>query len=711
MRGNGGAWALGLLTESDPKMERADLRRRYHEVVDAFGGRASDQWWRWCVETAASLGLELKVVDCTPTEAAALAREGAQLTTRLLENESDASSEADWVLIFGDPRNKLTLVRSSDPDNQERHTAKSLRRWLAGLNGTPTLRFVVFDPKRHAAKSPRSSTKPLEPLSRLQKLLQPEWSDIWIVILFAFVVGLLMLATPIAVESLVNTVAFGRLLQPVVVLAILLFIFLAFSGAIRALQTYVVEIIQQRLFARVAADLSFRLPRVQIEKCEQHYMPELVNRFFDIVTVQKASAQILLDGVSLLLGTVIGMTVLAFYHPWLFGFDIFLLVSLALLITVLGRGATQSAVKESKMKYATAGWLEDVARCPVTFRSDGGIDFAMERADHHIKDYLTARQSHFRVLMRQIIFALGLQAIASTVLLGLGGWLVISGELTLGQLVAAELIVTVIVGGFAKLGKHMESFYDLLASVDKLGILFDLPREREDGLLVPGEGQPLAVEAKDVSYVRDGKPLLHDVTFQVPPGGSLALLGASGSGKSKILDILYALRKTTTGHVTINGFDPADIRPDLLRRQVAMVRGVEVFQGTIAENVHLHRPEVSANQVRDALEQVGLLEPVHLLDDSLEATLSSGGYPLSENQCRLLALARAIAGRPGLLLIDGMLDSIPDGELFPLLGRLTQPGSSWTLIVATGREDIAERCDRQQRLDVRSRTSLEPQPA
>ncbi|MCA9067278.1 MAG: ABC transporter ATP-binding protein, partial [Planctomycetaceae bacterium] len=536
-------------------------------------------------------------------------------------------------------------------------------------------------------------------------ILSPEWPDIWIVIVFAFVVGLLTLASPIAVESLVNTVAFGRFWQPVVVLAIILFTFLGFSAAIRALQTYVVELVQQRLFARVASDLSYRLPRTRIEKTEQHFMPELVNRFFDVVTVQKVSAQLLLDGVALALSTVIGMTVLAFYHPWLFGFDMFLLASLTFLIMVLGRGAIQSAIKESKTKYSMASWLEDVARCPVTFRSDGGIDFAMERADHLISDYLSARQKHFRVLMRQILFALGLQAVASTVLLGLGGWLVISGELTLGQLVAAELIVTVIVGGFAKLGKHLESVYDLLASIDKLGGLFDLPRERDDGLLVLSENSPLAVDVQNVSYRRaTGQSALPTLSFHVPAGGSLSLVGPSGSGKSTMLDLLFALRNPTSGHLMIGGFDPGDIRPDFLRQRVTLVRGLEVFQGTIAENVHLHRPEVSAKQVRDALEQVGLLEAVLLLDDSLETTLHSDGAPLSENQTRLLSLARAIAGQPRLLLVDGVLDALSDEELSPLLNHLTHPDSPWTLILATGREEIASRCDQQQPL------SLLPQP-
>lgn len=709
MRGERGAWALELLTERDPHVERTELRRRFHEVVDAFGGPASENWWRWCLETAASLGLDFKALDCTPAEITELARQGAHLAIRLEPPESAPQSEGEWVVIFGSSGKKITYRRSSDPENTERQSARGLRRWLASVSNQPTFRCVVLDPSRRSIARSLSNNAPQQPLARLQQLLRPEWSDIWIVILFAFVVGMLSLATPIAVESLVNTVAFGRFLQPVVVLAIILFTFLGFLAAIRALQTYVVELIQQRLFARVAADLSYRIPRARAEKSEQHHMPELVNRFFDVVTVQKISAQLLLDGVALVLSTVIGMTVLAFYHPWLFGFDVFLLAGITFLIAVLGRGAIQSAIKESKMKYSMAAWIEDLARCPVTFRSEGGIDFAMERADYLITDYLSARQKHFRVLMRQILFALGLQAVASTVLLGLGGFLVISGELTLGQLVAAELIVTMIVGGFAKLGKLLEGFYDLLASVDKLGVLFDLPRERDDGLLVLNEKAPLPVNVQNVSYKREkGEPAVKNLSFSVPAGGSLSIVGPSGSGKSTVLDILFAMRNPSSGHVTVGGFDPGDIRPDFLRRRVTLVRGIEAFQGTIAENVHLHRPDVSATKVRDALEDVGLLDAILLLGDSLETTLNSSGKPLSENQCRLLSLARAIAGEPCLLLIDGVLDALSDEELEPVLAYLTRSDAPWTLIIATGREEIASRCEQQYPLSHLPQPPLQP---
>ncbi len=479
-----------------------------------------------------------------------------------------------------------------------------------------------------------------------------------------------------------------------VVLALILLTFLAFSAALRALQTYVAEIVQRRLFARVAGDLAFRLPRAKTEATDGIFMPELTNRFFDIVTVQKVAAQLLLDGVGLVLSGVIGMAVLAFYHPWLLGFDIVMMSSIAFIIFVLGRGAVDSSIKESKHKYYMASWLEDISRCPTAFRTAGGSDLALERTDRLVHEYLEARQKHFRILMRQIIFALGLQAVASTVLLGLGGWLVIDRQLNLGQLVAAELIVTVIVAAFAKLGKHMESFYDLLAAVDKLGALFDLPTDHTDGILEMHSEGPAGVSVDSVTYKKpNGGRVPGSISFRLEPGQTVALVGGAASGKSTMLDLLYGLRMPNSGHLSIDGFNPQDLRADVLRQHVALVRRSEIFHGTLEENIHLHRSSVTSADVRRALEEIALYDEVLRLPDGFDTRLNGAGAPLSGTQRDMLCLARAIAGRPRLLLIDGLLDGLSDDELEHVLTGLLQDDRPWSIVIATGRRSIAKRCD------------------
>ncbi|MCA9065864.1 MAG: ATP-binding cassette domain-containing protein [Planctomycetaceae bacterium] len=537
------------------------------------------------------------------------------------------------------------------------------------------------------------------PFFRAVSLLRPETGDIGIIVLFALVAGLLAMATPLAIEALVSTVTFGRLLQPVIVLSLLLLAFLMFQAAIRSLQTYVVEVIQRRLMARVAGDVAWRLPRVRYEALHGGSGRELVNRFFDIVTVQKVSAQLLLDGISVVLNTLIGMLVLGFYHPWLLGFDVFLLVMICFAILVLGHGAVRTSIRESACKYRLAAWLEDLAGCALTFRQPGGVELALEQADRLTADYLTARRSHFRILLRQIIFALALQAIASTVLLGLGGWLVIAGQLTMGQLVAAELIVTVIVGSFAKLGKHMESYYDLMAAVDKLGYLFDLPLENQGSLTDFPSDHPAEVHVTELGFsLPDGRPLFEDLCLTIPSGGRVVLPESTPSGKSILLDLLYGLRVPSAGFATINGVSPRELSADVLRRHVALVRETELFQGTVAENISVGRQNVTPDDVRNALEAVGVLDQIRQLPQGMETEIDCTGHPLTPGQQRRLMIARAIAGRPLLLLIDGVLDAFSDGDSDSLMEWLISPDRPWTLIVVTGRQSLIRRCSQQLKL-------------
>jgi ABC-type bacteriocin/lantibiotic exporter with double-glycine peptidase domain len=438
---------------------------------------------------------------------------------------------------------------------------------------------------------------------------------------------------------------------------------------------------------------------VRQQQWDRAYGPELTNRFFDVVTLQKSASALLLDGISIVLQTVIGMAVLAFYHPFLLGFDVVLLALIGFTVFGLGRGAVTTAVKESRAKYAVAAWLEELTRHPSAFTMHTGNQFALERADQLAVQWLDARRDHFRILLRQILFALGFQALAATALLGLGGWLVILGELNLGQLVAAELIVMMIVGSFAKLGKHLESFYDLLASVDKLGHLFDLSTEDYDKLFHLRVLEPAALRVRGLSYQYGENAALRNVSFELSPGEVVALVGRAGSGKSTLIDLICGLRSPGSGHIELDGIDLRELRPDSLREHLALARSVEIFAGTIDENVHLHRPHISALNVRDALETVGLLDELLKFPEGLNTPLRTDGLPLSSSQASRLMLARAMVGRPRLLLIDGTLDGLPDEVAADVLAKLTRDGGAWTLLIVTGRQAIVEACGRAVSLE------------
>lgn len=680
------AWLLEqLLVDSGRVSDRSKVRRALDEAADALISEPTEShWWKWVYESSRSLGLRCKIVDCTFSQLTGMVRDGGQAITRTGELKR-------WIAIESSNGRHIEVLCPLTTPSRSRQTLAKLRDTLSANTPDTLFRCVVLEPPLAGAAQSEVPLSDRTPLHRVLSLMHAERGDIWVIMVYSAITGLLGLATPLAVETLVSTVAFGRVLQPVLIIALMLFAFLSFSAAIVGLQTYVVEIIQRRFFARVVGDLAYRLPRVEQEAIDGQDSRELVNRFFDVFTIQKIITSMLLEGISLILFAVIGMAVLAFYHPWLLGYNVVLLMLLAFVVFVLGRGAVKTSLKESKIKYKTAAWLEQLAVCPIAFRSWGANEFALDRADHLTYEYLQARRTHFGILIRQIGFSLGIQAVASTVLLGIGGWLVISGQLTLGQLVAAELIVTVIVGAFAKLGKYMELYYDLMASVEKLGMLFDLPMERQDGLLMIPSDTPAEIVINEVDHPGwPGQPGLKNLSFTVRSGDRLMLYGNDGSGSSQLIDMLFAIRKPHAGHITINNIDPRDLRPDALRRTTAMVRDIEIFPGTVSENVHLERPGISTSDVRDALEATGLIEEISRLPDGLETELTNNGYPLMPDQCRKLMIARAIVGHPTLLLIDNLVDGLSDHDMRRIVDLLIAPNQPWTLVMATGRIDIAE---------------------
>lgn len=525
--------------------------------------------------------------------------------------------------------------------------------------------------------------------------MQAERRDLWVAFIYSVAVGALSLVVPIATQALVNTIAFGTLMQPLVVLVAIVLMALTLSGLLYVMRLYVVEVLQRRVFVRIVTDVVYRLLRVRMDGFDKGYGPELVNRFFEVVTVQKAGATLIVDGLTILIETAVGLAVMAAYDPILLGFVLVLVVAVVVILVPLGSGALKTAVKESKAKYAMAAWLEELARHPTTFKSAGGQAYAVSRANTLATSYLKYRSQHFLILLRQNVGAVALQAFGTAALLGAGGYLVIQQRLTIGQLVAAELIVAVVLAGIAKLGKQLETFYDLLAAVDKLGYFTDLPLEKAGVESLPRLSTGARVELKQVSFTYEGRPgkILDAVNWVVPAGARVGLVAKSGSGKSTVLDVIYSLRPPQSGVIEFDGRDTRDLKLEDLRGQVALVRHPEVFQGTVADNVRFGDATLTLDDVRHALRLAGLLDDVQALPAGLQTGLITSGLPLSQGQLIRLMLARAVASRPRLLILDEILDPIDDpAECSRLVDRLFDRENPWTLIVTSQRAAVLDRC-------------------
>ena len=599
------------------------------------------------------------------------------------------------VLVQWDEDEFLILARTPGLDRLElQHINEeglgltermSARKWASRLRKVSDARYFVVRRELECdalSQAPMhgnertGKTKALTPGRRFFQLLRLDARDIFTVSLFGLIAGALGLATPLAVESLVNVVSWGIYLQPLLVLALILLISLGISAALTVLQTIVVEIIQRRQLVRIVSDLAHRFPVARRDYFESKYPRELANRVFDVMTIQKATAILLMDGVSIVLTAFLGMLLLAFYHPFLLGFDLVLLLCMTVVTFLLGRGGVRTAIRESKTKYRIVHWLQDVLDSPGAFRANGGRAFSVDRANVLAADYVHARKQQFQVVLRQVIFAIGLQVVASTVLLGLGGYLVIQGQLTLGQLVASELVVAVVVGAFSKAGKSLEKYYDLMAGIEKVGQLLDIPVDPHAYVSV-ASGKALTVGWDDLRLNSKGGTVRANA---IDAGAKVGLLDNGSAGE--LLEAIAGLRSPQAGHVEVDDIEAPELVLGSQGTAVGWAAQAEVFYGSIHDNVSMGRLGVGRERIREVLELVGSWDTISRLEDGLDTTLQTGGSPFSRSQIAKLMLARALAGQPGLLLVSGALDELSEEDQKDIVGRLLELPAT-TVVVAS----------------------------
>ncbi len=530
-------------------------------------------------------------------------------------------------------------------------------------------------------------------LARLNSILMLEKGDIFKVALFAFAVAVLSLVIPIAVENLVNTVAFGVLLWPLLVIEGILCVCLALAGSIKAMQFYLVECMQRRLFVFTVNKLGANFPRVNLDEMDRYQGSSIAYRFLEISTLQKSMASLLLDALGIIISALVGMTVLAFYHPFLLGFDLFLICICSVFFLLLGWGGIGSSIKESHEKYEMADWLERLLGSPKTIKLHADANYATQKSNLLLVNYLSSRKQHFQVVWRQTLFALGLQVVANTLLLGLGGWLVINRQLTLGQLVAGELIVTLIVASLAKFGKYAEVFYDLVTSAEKLGMLADLPVQKDGGSVL--EKKQAGIDVRIIQpFLKQDKQLSgRDLHFLASER-----VGIFGPDANALFEMMGGLRVPKTIHIELDGIDVRGIAIQKLDGQVGMISNPEIFPGTLFENISLGRQFVDDVEVRQALDRVGFLKKAMSLPNGLETMIGKDSLVISKQEEILVTIARVIAGKPRLLLVDKIIDLLDFESRNRILTDLVDPRSKWTLLVSSNNQDVLGRFERKEEI-------------
>lgn len=531
-------------------------------------------------------------------------------------------------------------------------------------------------------------------LDTLKSIIEIEKRDIWIMTIYSIAIGFLSLVIPIGIQSLVNILNFGTIFQPIIILTVLVILALSFAGVLSIMQFFLAELIQQRVFVRIASTISKRISLYQRDSFEKVHLPELSNYFLDISTIQKSLTLLLTDGMAIILQTVIGLLVLILYHPIFILFDLILIFSIWMIIRVLGQNGIETSIYESKAKYATESWMEEISQNKNSFRSKNSSEFAILKVEAHTKDYLKYRSKHYKVLFKQMIGFISIQAIGSGFLLGLGGYLVIKGEITLGQLVAAEIIVAKILDKFPKIGKYLESFYDLCASLDKINYLLDMDiEEKKKECFETNLKKPFHLQIQSLNHQKNETLILKNINLEIASGECVGIFGETNSGKTTLLEILYGLHIPTSGNIIFNTHRLSELDIFELRNDIAYMAKTEIFSGTILDAVRLGNFSLNYTEIREALERVGLGEKISELKDGLNTKIYRNHYPLKRDELYKLMFARTFLTNAGLIIIDDSLKNLEMNSKEKIISELIQEKKKSTILIAASNKEDLKFCD------------------
>ncbi|MFU7528482.1 ABC transporter transmembrane domain-containing protein [Qipengyuania sp. ASV99] len=516
-------------------------------------------------------------------------------------------------------------------------------------------------------------------------ILKPEASFYWLALVYGMGISLLSLATPISVQMLVNTVANTALTAPLVMLSLSLFGLLLIFGLLYALRIHLMELFARRFYARMVAEISLISVYAQDPFFGDNKSSALFNRYFDVINVQKSLPVLFIGGFSVVLQVAVGFVLVSLYHPLFLVFTLVMSALIWVIWLVWGARALRTGIDLSHAKHNTANWLETIGGSNGFFKSQKRVDYALDRSDAYTHQYLNARKRHFRQHFAQTLAFLVLYASASAALLGMGGWLVIQGQLTLGQLVAAELVLSVAFFGVAQLGTYLTYFYDLCAAVEEISLFYDVEQEEPRGVGA-NIGDDHALVFKDVV----GSARLGRAKFDLEiPSGAIIMAAASDHGIQRLFtNLLKAHEPPQSGWITLGGSDYRDIEAYELRKDVHVLERATFVGMTLREYLSLSCRDTASKRMVGALETVGLADTISNLEKGLDTPIAHTGWPLSAVELQQLKLANALLEQPRILVLSRLFDLLDEADLARSITRLREQSYSTVIYFSGRRSDL-----------------------
>jgi ABC-type bacteriocin/lantibiotic exporter with double-glycine peptidase domain len=537
----------------------------------------------------------------------------------------------------------------------------------------------------------------MQPLKRFFNLLKLDKKDVSQLFFYALFSGLISLSLPLGIQAIVNFIQSGRVSASWIVLIILVVIGVALVGILSLMQLRISENLQQKIFVRSSFEFAARLPKIKQEQLYNSYPPEMATRFFDTLTIQKGTSKLLLDFSAALLQISFGLILLSLYHPFFILFGILLFLLLYFVFRFSYSAGLETSMKESKFKYKVANWLHEMARNNYSFKSEINYDFALQKNNLLVTNYLNYREKHFNIIKRQFSQLIVFKVIITAGLLLIGGFLVLSQKMNIGQFVASEIIILLVINSVEKIILGLETFYDVLTSIEKIGEITDLELEEEINNDIVACYTNINLEAENIGFKfpDSNKKIINDISLKIKQGEKIIINGENGSGKSTLIKILCGVLEPKTGALYINDETFRKLNANQFRSQIACVlHGESTFEGTLLENITLNNSNVSFEDIKWAIESVQLTSFIKSLPKGLETPIFPESKQLSSSNAQKILLARSIIRKPKMLFYEDPTSTMDEAEANEIIDFLTSKENNWSIIVSSKNPYWNTKCDR-----------------
>jgi len=487
----------------------------------------------------------------------------------------------------------------------------------------------------------------------------------------------------------------GSISTSLVILIILVVLGVLFNGFVSVNQMRLIEKVQQKLFVRYSFEYANRIPKLDLQSVDSYYLPELVNRFFDTISLQKSISKLLLEIPAASIQILFGTLLLSFYHPVFIVFSVVLIALVSVILYYTSPRGMSTSIEESNYKYKVAGWLEELARVVRSFKFSKGTMLNLRKTDELVGGYLNARTAHFKVLLFQYWTLIGFKMLITAAMLIVGSILLINQQLNLGQFIASEIVILLVLNSVEKLITNLDKVYDVLTSVEKLSKVIDQPVDQEGKMELTERAKGVSVQAQGLNFKYDKRPVLKNISFNIEPGQKVAVIGEDGSGKSSLLRVLSGAYRNYEGGILLDNVPLKNYHSDSVRKNTGILLSLQdIFHGTILENITMGNDSISPNAIMGLSEKIGLKNFLEEQHDGFDTMLDPVGKRLSRNIIQKILLLRALVNDPRLLLLEEPWSNLDENHRKSIQEYLLSHTSCTILIATTSDDEFVSKCDK-----------------